>query len=140
MKSRPVSISFYLQSCHTLSEEKAGKNDMEFAKMLINDMEFAKIKARLDADLGQADPRVGIAFAPSLFAEFHERELFTVEDFGLLGTSLFPIKVPAYQKSHFAFCTWAIDEHEYRVEKIEDPTGSKRPEAFGRRDGQRRQG
>ena len=113
---------------------------MEFAKMLINDMEFAKIKARLDADLGQADPRVGIAFAPGLFAEFHERELFTVEDFGLLGTSLFPIKVPAYQKSHFAFCTWAIDEHEYRVEKIEDPTGSKRPEAFGRRDGQRRQG
>lgn len=78
---------------------------------------FEKKKEELDEELKSASPNVGIAFSTELFNEFHNREWITLETFGALGTTLFSIKVPAYQKTHFAFPSWDIEDLDFKVGK-----------------------
>lgn len=74
-----------------------------------------EIKAELNRQLSLADPNVGIAFGESLFLEFKKRGLFTLENFGLFGTTLFGMKVPAYERTHYAFLSWDIGDLEFKV-------------------------
>jgi len=73
----------------------------------------------LDKELASAAPNTGIAFGDELFTEFRKRGWLTLEKFGVLGTSLFAIDVPAYNKSHFDFQSWSIGNLEYQVGKPE---------------------
>lgn len=77
-----------------------------------------EIKVELDTQLKSAHPNVGIAFGVELFGEFRKRGWFTLETFGVLGTTLFSEQVPAYSKTHFVFPSWAIQDLEFRVGKI----------------------
>ncbi|QTD45553.1 hypothetical protein [Ottowia testudinis] len=76
---------------------------------------FDILKADLDRHLSTVDANVGIAFGEELFAEFKRRDWFTLETFGLLGTSLFSIQVPAYEKTRFVFPSWDIGALEFKV-------------------------
>lgn len=75
------------------------------------------IKAELDKQLAGASPSAGIAFGTELFNEFRKRGWFTLEVFSVLGTSLFPDRVPAYNKTHFVFPSWGIQDVEFKVGK-----------------------
>ena len=74
-----------------------------------------EIKKDLDMQLTPANPYVGIAFGEKLFLEFKTRGWLSLETFGALGTTLFAIQVPAYNKTHFAFVSWDIDDLAFRV-------------------------
>jgi len=76
---------------------------------------FEIIKLELDKQLEVAVPNVGIAFGVELFDEFRKRGWFTLEVFGTLGTTLFAERVPAYDKTHFAFPSWGISDREFIV-------------------------
>lgn len=78
---------------------------------------FDQVKLELDKELVSVTPDTGIAFGDELFTEFRKRGWLTIEKFGALGTSLFAIDVPAYNKTHFAFQSWGIGNLEYRVGK-----------------------
>jgi len=73
------------------------------------------IKANLDKQLESADSNVGIAFGEDLFRIFRENQWIKLEDYGLLGTSLFSEKIPAYQQTHFAFTTWGLGKLDFKV-------------------------
>ncbi|MXS81380.1 hypothetical protein ABF86_11880 [Nitrosomonas sp. GH22] len=64
-------------------------------------------------------PQTLIAFGDELFTGFRKRGWLTLGKFGVLGTSLFAINVPAYNKSHFAFQSWSIGNLEYQIGKPE---------------------
>jgi hypothetical protein len=81
--------------------------------------QFEAMKAELDKQLQSAAPNVGVAFGVELFDEFRRRGWFTLEDFGVLGTSIFSGKLPAYRRTHFAFQSWDLSELEFRVGKSE---------------------
>lgn len=83
----------------------------------MDDARANEIKATLDAELRNADPNVGIAFGVDLLAAFWKRGWLTLETFGVLGTTLFAIKLPAYGKSHCAFATWDVPDEGFRVGK-----------------------
>jgi hypothetical protein len=65
-------------------------------------------RRELDNQLKSAGINVGIAFGIQLFEDFRSRGWFTIEDFSPWGTGIFPVKVPAYQKTHFVFPTWDL--------------------------------
>ena len=73
------------------------------------------IKGDLDKLITPNSPNVGIAFGEELFSEFKSRGWLTLESFGALGTTLFAIQVPAYQKTHFAFVSWHIAALAFKV-------------------------
>jgi hypothetical protein len=77
--------------------------------------QFDQIKAALDKQLESASPNVGIAFGVELFNEFKKREWFTLETFGALGSLFGAHQVPAYNKTHFVFQTWNIEDLEFKV-------------------------
>ena len=79
--------------------------------------QFELIKAELDKQLEGASPNVGIAFGTELFNEFRNRGWFTLEVFGVLGTMLFPERVPAYKETHFVFPSRGIQDLEFKVGK-----------------------
>jgi len=79
--------------------------------------QFEEKKAELDKQLQSASPNVGIAFGTELFNEFRSRSWFTLETFGVLGTTQFAGQVPAYQKTHFVFQSWGIQDFEFSVGK-----------------------
>lgn len=76
---------------------------------------FEIIKRELDKQLEVAVPNVGIAFGVELFDEFRNRGWFTLEVFGVLDTTLFAERVPAYNKTHFVFLSWGIPDREFIV-------------------------
>lgn len=78
---------------------------------------FDLIRADLDVQLHNLSPNVGIAFGSELFNEFRNRGWFTLEKFGVLGTTLFTdqLLLPAYQRSHCVFLSWAIDDLKFQV-------------------------
>jgi hypothetical protein len=76
---------------------------------------FDQVRTALDEQLESAGDNVGVMFGEDLFAEFKKRGWFTLETFGVLGTSLFATQVPAYKKSHFAFLSWGVGNLEFRV-------------------------
>lgn len=78
---------------------------------------YEQIKAELEKQLAGASPSVGIAFGTELFNEFRKRGWFTLEVFGVLGTTLFAERLPAYNKSHFVFPSWDIQDLEFKVGK-----------------------
>lgn len=73
------------------------------------------MKAELDKQLAGVSPNVGIAFGIELFEEFRRRGWFTLESFGVLGTSLFSEKLPAYKSTHFVFLSWDLKDLEFKV-------------------------
>jgi hypothetical protein len=80
-------------------------------------MAVAAKKDELDRALDGASPNVGIAFSVGLFAEFWHRGWLTLEEFGVLGGTLFHSKLPAYNKTHFVFQTWGLPDFEFLVGK-----------------------
>jgi hypothetical protein len=78
---------------------------------------FEIIKTELDMQLEDAPANVGIAFGTEIFNEFRKRNWITLEKFGVLGTTLFAQKLPAYKKTHFIFSSWDIPDFEFKVGK-----------------------
>ena len=76
---------------------------------------FDIAKEQLEKELVSVDANTGIAFGEELFLEFKKRGWLTLETFGVLGTSLFSVQVPAYNKTHFAFPSWSIGGLEFKV-------------------------
>jgi hypothetical protein len=74
-------------------------------------------KAALDQALLGVGSNVGIAFGVILFEEFVRREWITLETFGVVGSSLWNTKLPAYDRTHYAFWNWGLPEHEFMVGK-----------------------
>lgn len=83
----------------------------------MNDAQADKIKGELDAVLAGVSQNVGIAFGEALFEEFRKRGWLTLETFGVLGTTLFASRLPAYDKTHYAFMSWDVDEEKFTVGK-----------------------
>jgi hypothetical protein len=81
----------------------------------MTDKKLLEIKEGLDAALANEGPNVGIAFGTSLFDEFRQRGWLKMEEFGMLGTSVFAEKVPAYNRTHFAFPNWDLPEFAFKV-------------------------
>ena len=81
----------------------------------MTDQEVMAAKAELDAALGVAGDNVGIAFGIDLFEAFKSRQWFTLETFSALGIGAFPMKLPAYDKSHFVFPSWDVDAGTFQV-------------------------
>lgn len=79
--------------------------------------QFEMQKAELDKQLNNAPDNVGIAFSTALFDEFKKREWFTLETFGVLGSTLFSEQLPAYNKTHFVFPSWGINDLEFKIGK-----------------------
>lgn len=79
--------------------------------------QYEQIKVELDKQLVDASPNVGIAFGCELFNEFRDRGWFSLEFFGVLGTMSFAVRVPAYNKTHFVFPSWDIQDLEFKVGK-----------------------
>lgn len=82
----------------------------------MNDADVVRAKADLDKALSGRAPNNAVLFGEELFKEFRDRQWFTLETFGLLGTNLFAEKVPAYAKTHYAFMTWDVPPTEFRVQ------------------------
>lgn len=77
--------------------------------------QFENLKAALDKELQNTSDNVGIAFGTELFNEFKNRGWFTLETFSVLGTTLFSEQLPAYNKTHFVFSSWGINDLEFKV-------------------------
>ena len=82
---------------------------------MINNADVVKAKFDLDAALTNLPANNAIMFGEELFQEFRNREWFTLELFGVVGTTLFGAKVPAYNKTHYVFISWDIPSMEFRV-------------------------
>jgi hypothetical protein len=83
----------------------------------MNDAAAKAIQADLDAALQQAPANVGIAFGFDLFLAFSARGWVTMEDFGAAGTSLYKGRLPAYQRTHFAFVSLDVPDEDFEVGK-----------------------
>lgn len=81
----------------------------------MTDDKLLEIKDKLDTVLAGVGPNMGIAFGTELFAEFRQRGWLKMEVFGMLGTSVFAEKVPAYNRTHFAFPNWEIPDYTFKV-------------------------
>ena len=81
----------------------------------MTDIKLLKIKEELDVALAKEGANVGIAFGTSLFYEFHQHGWLKMEDFGVLGTSFFSGKLPAYNRTHFAFSDFDLPEFAFKV-------------------------
>ena len=81
----------------------------------MDDTIAAEKRAALDAALSGVPANVGIAFGMVIFNEFARRNWFTLENFGVFGTQLFGSKVPAYNRTHFVFATWDVDDENFKV-------------------------
>lgn len=78
----------------------------------------AKVKqADLDGALKNAPADVGIAFGFDLFLAFVARGWLTMEDFGATGASLYNGRLPAYQRTHFAFVSMDVPDEDYELGK-----------------------
>lgn len=71
---------------------------------MMSDPELDLLKAALDSQLAGVDPKYGVAFGVDAFRGFNRRGWFTMETFTVSGTGAFPIQLPAYDKTRFAFC------------------------------------
>lgn len=83
-------------------------------------MDEAKVqmaKGELDSALAAASSNIGIAFGETLFKEFRTRGWLTLEIFGALGTTLFESRLPAYDKTHYAFMSWDVADEKFAVGK-----------------------
>lgn len=76
---------------------------------------FDLARSLFDEELALVDVNVEIAFGEELFLEFKRRNWLTLENFSVLGTTLFAIQLPAYNKTHFSFSSWDIGSLEFRV-------------------------
>ena len=74
-----------------------------------------EIKEDPEMRLTLANPNLGIAFGDKLFLEFKTRGWLRLETFGALGTTLFAIQIPAFDKTHFAFISWNNDDLAFTV-------------------------
>jgi hypothetical protein len=83
----------------------------------MNDAAARAKQAELDADLTQARANVGIAFGFDLFLAFAARGWVTMEDFGAAGTGLYSGRLPAYQRTHFAFVSMDVPDEDYEIGK-----------------------
>jgi hypothetical protein len=94
-----------------MNQEIISKNN------IVNTIE--NIKQSLDKQLESRSKSFypGIALGEKLFSEFKERGWFTLESFGILGTSVFATQVPAYKKNHFVFISWDIDALAFEIGK-----------------------
>lgn len=81
----------------------------------MDDVEFELIKNRINEELVKFEPDVGIAFGSLLFSQFAARKLIALEETSLLGIMPLPFKLPAYQKTHYAFVHWALRPREYLI-------------------------
>lgn len=82
----------------------------------MNPKDVDDAKARIEAILKtHKGARAGIAFGVDLFSAFVQRKWIESQTFTALGTSAFPIEVPAYERSHFAWPTWDLEPHDFRV-------------------------
>jgi hypothetical protein len=81
----------------------------------VTDAEARAKRADLDAALRSVPPNVGIAFGFDLFSAFAARGWVTMEDFGTAGTALFSGRLPAYQRTHFAFVSMDVPDEDFQV-------------------------
>jgi hypothetical protein len=83
----------------------------------MNDAAARAKQAELDTELRQASANVGIAFGFDLFLAFSARGWVTMEDFGAAGTTLYSGRLPAYQRTHFAFVSMDVPDEDYEIGK-----------------------
>lgn len=83
----------------------------------MNDAAARAKQAELDTDLTQAHASAGIAFGFDLFLAFAARGWVTMEDFGAAGTALYSGRLPAYQRTHFAFVSMDVPDEDYEIGK-----------------------
>jgi hypothetical protein len=83
----------------------------------MNDAAARAKQAELDAELRQASANAGIAFGFDLFLAFSARGWVTMEDFGAAGTTLYSGRLPAYQRTHFAFVSMDVPDEDYEIGK-----------------------
>ena len=83
----------------------------------MNDAAAKAMQADLDVALKQAPANAGIAFGFDLFLAFTARGWLTMEDFGAAGTSLYSGRLPAYQRTHFAFVSLDVPDEDFEVGK-----------------------
>lgn len=83
----------------------------------MNDAAAKAIQADLDAALKGAPANVGIAFGFDLFLAFAARGWVTMEDFGSAGANLYNGRLPAYQRTHFAFVSLDVPDEDYEIGK-----------------------
>ena len=83
----------------------------------MNDAAARAIQVDLDAALKGAPAKVGIAFGFDLFLAFAARGWVTMEDFGAAGTGLYNGRLPAYQRTHFAFVSLDVPDEDYEIGK-----------------------
>jgi hypothetical protein len=81
----------------------------------MNDAAAKAVQAELDAALKQAPADAGIAFGFDLFLAFTARGWLTMEDFGAAGASLYRGRLPAYQRTHFAFVSLDVPDEDYEI-------------------------
>ncbi len=83
----------------------------------MDDVAAEEIKTRLDEALADAEPHVGVAFAPDLIQEFWHRSWITLKDFralGLPGDIFPPDPLPAYG-THYAFALDSLGRSQFKV-------------------------
>lgn len=83
----------------------------------MNDAAARAKQVELDTELGQAPANAGIAFGFDLFLAFAARGWVTMEDFGAAGTALYSGRLPAYQRTHFAFVSMDVPDEDYEIGK-----------------------
>lgn len=81
----------------------------------MDDATAQKIKQALDAELANVRPTMGVAFGEDLFIEFRRRAWITWETFTAFGTDAFPVRLPAYNKTHYAHLSIDVDHEKFLV-------------------------
>jgi hypothetical protein len=73
-------------------------------------------KADIDAILAKHQgAKASIAFGFDLYREFARQGWLKMESFTAWGTGAFPMPVPAYRQSHFAYLDWNLPEEDFLV-------------------------
>ena len=70
---------------------------------------------RLDSIMASTPLPVGVAMGYDLFGECRRRGLFSMEDFGVLGTGFLPHKLPTYRGKHFAFVHPELPDWDFQI-------------------------
>lgn len=81
----------------------------------MTDAELDALKKVLDGLLHGRDRRVGIRFGQNAFSGFVRRGWIEEQTFTAFGTGAFPIRLKAYDETHFVAPDFAIDDDQVEI-------------------------